>query len=98
MEKSFWILLPKTRLDAVKNASKKLVWKEAEAAGKFVGSKISDKIVKSKSVSDGNLRDAEEIIILPEKREEILNVFKSGNNECIKSGIIKSNTIKYQSY
>ena len=43
MEKSFWILLPKTRLDAVKNASKKLVCKEAEAAGKFVESKIADK-------------------------------------------------------
>ena len=49
-----------TGLDPLKTASKKIVHKEAEATGEFLGSEITDKIVKP----------AEEIIIPP---EEILN-------------------------
>ena len=55
----------KTGIDALKTAFKKVIHKAAEAPGKFMGSKITDKIVKPKHV--------EEIIIPPEKREEILN-------------------------
>ena len=33
---------------------------------------IADKIVKPKRVSDVNLRNVEEILIPPEKREEII--------------------------
>ena len=41
--------------------------------GEFIGNKIADKIVKPKPVTDENVGDAEEIIIPPEKKEEILN-------------------------
>ena len=41
--------------------------------GWFIGNKIADKIVKQKAALIENLKDVEEIIILPEKREEILN-------------------------
>ena len=62
-----------TGLDSVKTISKKLVHK----AGEFLGNQISvavnksndDKIVKP----DENTKNVEEIIIPPEKRDEILN-------------------------
>ena len=41
-----------------------------------MGNKFDDKTVKPNPVSDGNLRDVEEIIIPPEKGEEILNIRK----------------------
>ena len=56
-------------------ASKKVIYKAAEATGEFLGNKIAgiksndDKIVKANE----NLRNVEEVIIAPEKREEILN-------------------------
>ena len=62
-----------TRLDALKTASEKVVNKAAEATGEFIGKKIMHKIVKPKPLSDENVRDIEQIIIPPEKREEILN-------------------------
>ena len=62
-----------TGLDALKTASKKVVDEAAEATGEFIGNKIADKIVKPKHVIDENPRNVEEIIIPPEKREEILN-------------------------
>ena len=55
-------------LDALKSSSKKLVHKT-----EFIGNKIADEIVKPKPVPDENSRNIEEIIIPPEKREEILN-------------------------
>ena len=63
----------KAGLDALKIASKKVVHK---AAGEFIGSKIADKILKLKPVSDDDLKDAEEKIIPPEKREKILKEFR----------------------
>ena len=60
-------------LDAFKSASRKVVHKAAEATDEFLGNKIADKIVKPKHVIDENPRNFEEIIISPEKREEILN-------------------------
>ena len=73
-----------TELDALKTTPKKLVHKAAEATGEFIGNKIVDtvaksydnKIVKPKLVIDENPRNAEEIIIPPEKREEVLNELK----------------------
>ena len=72
-----------TELDALKTTPKKLVHKAAEATGEFIGNKIVDtvaksydnKIVKPKLVIDENPRNAEEIIIPPEKRE-VLNELK----------------------
>ena len=55
------------------NTSKKVVHKAPEATGEFIGNKIVDKIVKTKPVIDENPRNVEEIIIPPEKREEISN-------------------------
>ena len=58
MENHFWML------NALKFASKKVGYKEAEATCEFIGNEIADKIVKP----DENLRDVEEIIVTPEKR------------------------------
>ena len=35
----------KTRIDVAKTASKKVVWKTAEATGDLIGNKIADKII-----------------------------------------------------
>ena len=63
----------KTGLDAVKTASKKVVHKIAEETEKFVGNKITEKVVKPKSVPEGNSRIVAEIVIPLEKRLEILS-------------------------
>ena len=60
----------KTILDALKAAPKKLVHKATEGTGELIGNKIADKIEKPKPVIDKNLRNVEEIVILPEKREK----------------------------
>ena len=63
----------KTGLDALKTASKKVVHKAAKATSEFIGNKIADKIMKPKLVPDVNSINVEEIVFLPEKRQEILN-------------------------
>ena len=63
----------KTTLDSLKPAVKKVAHKAAEPTEEFIGNKIADKFVKPKPVPDENSRNVEEIIIAPEKREEILN-------------------------
>ena len=45
----------------------------AELTGKFIRNRIADKIVKLKPVPDENPKSVEEIVIPPEKKEEILN-------------------------
>ena len=65
--------LLETGIDALKNASKKVIHKESEATGEFIGNKIADKIIKPKHGIDENPTNAEEIIIPLEKREEVLN-------------------------
>ena len=70
-----------TGLHSLKTASKTLINKAAEATGEFIGNKAADavaelnddKIVKTKHLIDENSRSVENIIIPPEKREEILN-------------------------
>ena len=62
-----------TGLDALRTASKKVVYKTAEITGEFLGNKTANKTVKQKPVIDENSRNVGEIIIPPEKREEILN-------------------------
>ena len=59
--------------NALKTASKKVINKSVETTGEFIGNKIGDKIVKQKPVIDKISRNIAEIIIPPEKREEILN-------------------------
>ena len=52
----------KTRIDAAKTASKRIVQKTAEATGDLIGNKIADKIT-----SIGKPKEIEEIYIPPEK-------------------------------
>ena len=68
-----YLTLPQKQDQMLKTASKKLVRETAEATGEFIGNKIADKIIKPKPESYVNSRNVEEIIILFEKREEILN-------------------------
>ena len=42
--KTWWILQHKTRVDAVKTDSKRVVQKAAEATGDLIGNKLADKI------------------------------------------------------
>ena len=75
MENNYWILLVKLDaiLNALKTAPKKVVHKIAEATGEFIGNKITDKIMEPNPVPEENSRNFEEMIIPPEKREELLN-------------------------
>ena len=56
----------KTRLDALKTTTKKVALNAAEATGEFLGSKVADKIVKPKNVSEANSKNVQEVIILPQ--------------------------------
>ena len=68
---SYWILL-QNRTRCCKNCFQKVVHKTAEA-GELIGNKIAEKIVKPKLVPDVNIRNVEQIVIPPEKRQEMLN-------------------------
>ena len=57
----------KTELDALKTATKNVSHKVAEAAGKFIENKSSNKIVKPKPE---NSRNYKEIIIPSEQRKK----------------------------
>ena len=59
-------------LDAPKIASKKVAHKVAETTSEFIGNKIINKTVRPKPLPDENSMNAEEIIILLKKRQEIL--------------------------
>ena len=59
-----------------RTASKKVVHKKAEATRESVEKKIADKIVKPKPAPDENPINVEEIVIQPEKRDDILNELK----------------------
>ena len=71
----------KTGLDALKTASTKFVHKAAEATVQLIRNKIAEKFVKPKHGSNENSRNVDEIVIPPEKREQL--------------SIIKGNIIKY---
>ena len=75
-ENSHWTLLQKIRLDTLKPATKKVAHKSAEATGEIIGNKIAKISVTPKPLPGENSRNVEEIIISPEKREEILNEFR----------------------
>ena len=57
----------KTRLDAAKSASRKVVHKTAEATGELIENQITEQILKAKSVSVVNSRNVEDVIAPPEK-------------------------------
>ena len=56
-----------------KKASKKILTKSAEATVDLTGSKIADKITSFKSKPKEKIEEDEEMIIPPEKRQQILN-------------------------
>ena len=67
----------KTRVDAVKTASKRVVQKTAEATGYLIGNKVADKITSiRKSKEKEKTKKAEEIHIPPEKRQQIIDDLK----------------------
>ena len=66
--------------DFAKIAGKKVLTKSAEAAGDLIGKKIADRITKStrnKAQKDDRImEETQEIIIPPEKREQIIRDLK----------------------
>ena len=63
-------------LDSLKTTSKKVVHK----AGKFIGNKIVDVVTKSNDDNIVKQEPVEQIIIPPEKRDEILNKLRRALN------------------
>ena len=78
--------IKKQLLDKGLDASKKVVHK----AGEFIGNKTADAIIKSGNDKIEKKEPVQEIIIPPEKREEILS--KS------RKVLWKKSTIKYLNY
>ena len=67
----------KTRIDAAKAASKRVVQKTAEATGDLIWNEISDKITSvGKSKKDDKTNKVEEIYIPPEKWLQIIDDLK----------------------
>ena len=66
--KQFMDTAIKKRTICFKSCYKKVADKAAEATREFIGNKITNKIAKSKPVPD-----VEEIVIPPQKREEVSN-------------------------
>ena len=67
--------------DFAKIAGKKVLTKNAEAAGDMIGNKIADRITKStrntaQTEDDRITEETQEIIIPPEKREQIIKDLK----------------------
>ena len=67
--------------DFAKIAGKKVLTKSAEATGDFIGNKIADRITKSSRNKDQReddriMEETQELIIPPEKREQIIKDLK----------------------
>ena len=67
--------------DFVKIVGKKVLTKSAEATGDLIGNKIADKITKSarnkaQKEDDRIMEETQEILIPPEKREQIIRDLK----------------------
>ena len=68
--------------DSAKIAGKKVLTKSAEATGDLIGNKIADRITKSarnkeQKEDDRIMEKTQEIIIPPEKREQVIRDLKS---------------------
>ena len=67
--------------DFAKIAGKKVLTKSAEATGDLIGNKIADRITKStrnkaQKEDDRLMEETQEILIPPEKREQIIRDLK----------------------
>ena len=65
----------KTRIDAAKTASKRVVQKTAEATEYLIGNKIADKITSVGKPKE-KTKKAEKIYVPPEKRQQIIDDLK----------------------
>ena len=64
----------KTRIDAAKTTSKRIVQKTAEATEDLIGNKIANKITSiGKPEEKEKSKEIEEIYIPPEKRQQLIN-------------------------
>ena len=68
----------KTGMDAAKTASKRVVQKTAEATGVLIGNKKADKIsslgkTNGDGKENGKGKEEQEILIPPEKRQQIID-------------------------
>ena len=64
----------KTRIDAAKTASKRVVQRSAEATGDLIRNKIADQITSiGKPKEKEKTKEKEEIYILPEKRQQFID-------------------------
>ena len=67
--------------DFTKIAGKKVLHKSAEATGEMIGNKVADRITKSsrnkaQKEDDRIMEETQEILIPPEKREQIIKDLK----------------------
>ena len=64
----------KSRIDAAKTASKRVVQRSAEATGDLIRNKIADQITSiGKPKEKEKTKEIEEIYILPEKRQQFID-------------------------
>ena len=64
----------KTGIYVAKTASKRVVWKTAEATGDLIENKVADKITSiGKPKEKEKAKEIEEIYIPPEKRQQIID-------------------------
>ena len=63
----------KTKIDAVKTASKRLVRKTAEAIGDLIGNEIADKITSIGKPKEKKKNKVDDIYISPEILQQIID-------------------------
>ena len=80
--RKFFDSAKKSTTNAIKTASKRAIWKTAEATGDLIGNKIADKIPSISRKSSKELQDENEIeipkerYISPEKRQQFIDEFR----------------------
>ena len=80
--RKFFDSAKKSTTNAIKTASKRAIWKTAEATGDLIGNKIADKIPSISRKSSKELQDENEIeipkerYISPEKRQQFIAEFR----------------------
>ena len=84
--------------DFAKIAGKKVLTKSAEATGDLIGNKIADRITKSarnkaQKEDDRIMEETQEIIIPPEKREQIIEIYNYSNYNTYKMEYDKINNL-----
>ena len=84
--------------DFAKIAGKKVLTKSAEATGDLIGNKIADRITKSarnkaQKEDDRIMEETQEIIIPPEKREQIIEIYNYSNYNTYKMEYNKINNL-----